>query len=387
MSHPDPNDRATTAEPRKSVGREPDFINPSVTLPGIGYGTLPIRRIVVVQTQRLGDVLCTTPVYTALRAQFPLAHIEALVHTPHDALLRENPDLNGVITYDRQRAQRSLLDRLRFVGELKDRQFDWALSIHAASSVAFALWHSGIPWRTCVWRYADYRRPHWSHSFHQHVRQDRREGGKHEVEYNMDVLRELGIDPQHRGYRVALRPDEREAARAWLREHGRDESRPFAIVHPGHGGGRQQWLPAQYAAVADGLVERGFQVGMTGSKAERPLVASVKAAMRQPGLDLAGGVDLRGLAGVIAEASLFVSVSTGPMHLAGAFKVPSVTVHGPSDLRNHITRFCTYNCPHRVVESPVACPCASSTTCENAVCMAAITPQHVLRAADELLAD
>jgi len=355
---------------------------PAATWPSIGYGTLPIRRILLVQSQRLGDVLCATPLFTAVRAQFPQAHIAALVHSPMDVLLRGNPDLNEVLTYDRQSTHRSVVARLRFIGELREREFDWALSIHAASSIAFALWQSGIPWRTCVWRYGDRRKPHWARMFHQHVRQDRLQGEKHEIEHNLDVLRELGIEPRHDGYRVCLAPEEREKARGWLREKGRDETRRLAIVHPGHGGGRQSWPAEQYGAVADGLAERGYQVAVTGSGGERELVQRVVGAMRRPALALAGGMDLRSLAAVLAEASLFVSVSTGPMHLASAMKVPAVTLYGPTDLLIESTRFCPYGSPSRAVLSDVPCVCPSSKDCANAVCMTGLTPARVLAAAD-----
>lgn len=377
---------AETSISRVGVGREPDFVNPSVTFPSLGYGTLPIRRILVVQTQRLGDVLCATPVFTALRHQFPLAHIEALVHSPHDVLLRENPDLNGVITYNRQTTHRGLLNRLKFIAKLKERQFDWVLSIHAASSVAFALWQSGIPWRTCVWRYGNYRRPHWHRSFHQHIRQDRRVGEKHEIEHNLDVLRELGFEVRHQGYRVVLRPDERDRARSVLEQHGRQPDRPLAIVHPGHGGGRQQWPPEKYGEVADGLFDAGYQVALTGGPRERELVAKVARSMRTRAIDLAGAVDLRGLAAVFAEARLFVSVSTGPMHLASAMGVPAVTLYGPTDLRIESTRFCPYGSPAQPVLSPIPCNCSGAKTCPLPVCMTGITPQMVLSAAQQLAA-
>jgi heptosyltransferase-3 len=359
------------------------------TLPSVRGGSLSLRRILVVQTQRMGDVLCATPVFTALRNRFPEAHLAALVHRPHDVILQANPDLNEVLSYDRLTTHRSLLSRLRFVKELRQRQFDWALVIHAASSVAFALSQSGIPWRTCVWRYGDRLKPHWARTYHQQIRQDRESGRQHEVEHNLDVLRELGIEPQHSGCRVQATLEEDARAAASLAERGRDEAYPLAIIHPGHGGGRQEWAPEQYAAVGDGLRARGFQVAISGSDRETELVKRVVGAMRPaegpPPVPLAPGTGLRTLIGVISRATLFVSVSTGPMHLAAALQVPSVTLHGPDDLADHITRFCTYNCPHHTVRSPVACVCAASKTCENAVCMAAITPDLVLRAADDLL--
>jgi heptosyltransferase III len=353
--------------------------------PSVGYGTLPLRRILVVQTQRMGDVLCATPLITALRRQFPDAHLAALVHAPHDALLEGSPDLDEVLTYDRRTTHRSLLSRLRFIDELRARRFDWALSIHAASSVAFALWQSGIPWRTCVWRYGERKKPHWARMFHQHLRQDRLEPGRHEVEHNLDALRQLGMEPQHEGIRVFLRPEEIVETRALLRARGRDEGRPLAVVHPGHGGGRQEWPPEEYAAVASGLAERGFQVAFTGSAGEREAADLAADRARAPALRLAGELSLRQLAAALAEARLFVSVSTGPMHLASAFRVPCVTLYGPSHLAVERTRFFPYGSPAREVVSTVPCVCRSSRACAAPVCMAGITPEAVLAAADELL--
>jgi ADP-heptose:LPS heptosyltransferase len=357
------------------------------TCPGIGYGTLPVRRILVVQTQRLGDVLCATPVFAALRRRFPEAHLAAMVHRPLDNLLEGSPDLDDVLTYDRQSTERSLLARLRLIGELRERAYDWALSIHAASSVAFAMWQAAIPWRTCVWRYGSARKPHWAWTYHGNVRQERHRGERHEIEYNLDVLREIGLDTPALGYRLELRPDELREAERLLGERGLAPGEPLAVVHPGHGGGRQSWPPESYAAVADGLIDRGLRVAVTGSAAEGPLVARVVGAMRRPAIDLAGAVSIRGLAGVLARARLFVSVSTGPLHLAGAMRVPCVTLYGPSDLRAEVTRFCAYGVPRRAVLSPVACPCPSSKTCTNAVCMTGIGAEAVLSAADELLAE
>ncbi|HTE16743.1 MAG TPA: glycosyltransferase family 9 protein, partial [Armatimonadota bacterium] len=147
----------------------------------------------------------------------------------------------------------------------------------------------------------------------------------------------------------------------------------------------QAWPPEQYAAVADGLAERGFQVAVTGSGGERELVERVVAAMRQPALPLAGGMDLRQFAAVLSSARLFVSVSTGPMHLASALGVPAVTLYGPTDLRIEQTRFCPYGSPARAVLSTVPCTCPSSKECSTPVCMTGLTPPAVLAAAEKLL--
>lgn len=355
------------------------------TWPSIGGGRLPLRRVLVVQTQRLGDVLCATPVFTILRRQLPGAEITALVHRPHDIVLQGNPDLDTVLTYDRQTTHRSLAARLRFLWELRSRRFDWVLSIHAASSVAFAVTHAGIPWRTCVWRYGERRKPHWARGFQQQIRQDRATGSRHEIEHNLDVLRELGFSPEGESYRVVLSEAEWEEARGILRRHGWNGMSPLAVVHPGHGGGRQEWPTERYGAVARGLTRSGYQVVVTGSPGERELTAAVTAAANNAGvLDLGGQLSLRALAGVLGTAQLLVSIATGPMHLAAAMGTPAVTLYGPTDLAIDRTRFSTHHSPQRQVVSPVTCPCAGSHTCTEPVCMTAITPAMVLQAAEAL---
>jgi predicted lipopolysaccharide heptosyltransferase III len=355
------------------------------TWPTIGGGKIPLRRILVVQTQRLGDVVVLTPMLTALKRQFPEAHLTALVHRPHDVALQNNPDIDAVITYDRQKQHRSLPARLKLAQELRAGNYDWALCIHAASSVALAVGMAGIPWRTVVWRYAKERPPHWSRLFHQHVKQDRRALGRHEVEHNLDVLRELGIEPDHSGLRVVVTQVEREWASAFLTQTGWDPTRRLAILHPGHGGGRQCWPAEHFVSLAQALIADGLQVGLTGAGAEVPQTEAIAVSIEAPVLRFAGRTNLRKLLAVIERASLFVSVPTGPMHLAAALRVPTVALYGPTDLRVDVTRFHPYGPPYHAVESNIVCPCDNSHRCLDPVCMTDIDPLRVLTAARDLL--
>jgi lipopolysaccharide heptosyltransferase III len=195
------------------------------------------------------------------------------------------------------------------------------------------------------------------------------------------------MHPDALGYQFTLRRDQLDGAREWLRARGRDETRPLAVLHPGHGGGRQAWPAQCYASATDALVECGFQVALTGDGRERALVAQVVAGTRRAVLPLAGMLRLRELAAVLAQARLFVSVSTGPMHLASALAVPAVTLYGPADLRFETTRWCPYRTPHRAVLSTVPCRCARSRECRDAVCMNGITPASLLEAVDDLIAE
>ena len=57
-------------------------------------------RILVVRTDRVGDVVLATPLIRALRITFPDAHIAALVRPYTRDVLLHNPHLNEILVDD-----------------------------------------------------------------------------------------------------------------------------------------------------------------------------------------------------------------------------------------------------------------------------------------------
>jgi len=106
--------------------------------------------------------------------------------------------------------------------------------------------------------------------------------------------------------------------------------RPGAVVvHPGAASPSRRWPVERFAAVARTLSGRGHQVVVTGSASEAVLTARVAAAAPDA-VDLAGRLDLRQLAAVVAAGRLVLCGDTGTAHLATAFGTDSVLLFGPT---------------------------------------------------------
>ncbi len=105
----------------------------------------------------------------------------------------------------------------------------------------------------------------------------------------------------------------------------------YVCIHPGASAPDRRWPPAAFAAVAEEMYARGFDIALTGSAEEVPLTRAVADAMRAPALDLAGRTTLGALAELLAEARLLVCNDTGVSHLAAALRVPSVVIFTGSD--------------------------------------------------------
>lgn len=96
-------------------------------------------KILVIRRDNIGDLVCTTPLFAALRQHSPHARIEALVNSYNGPVLACNTDLDQVYVYSkykhvagRQSRIAWLRDRLALLWQLRRQKFD--LIILAKSS-------------------------------------------------------------------------------------------------------------------------------------------------------------------------------------------------------------------------------------------------------------
>jgi heptosyltransferase-3 len=101
-------------------------------------------KILVIRRDNIGDLVCTTPLFSSLRHAFPAAYIAALVNTYSAPVIANNPEIDDVFTYtkgkhgaNRQGKIQRWLTTFRLLRTLRARRFDVAIAI-GQSSVALA---------------------------------------------------------------------------------------------------------------------------------------------------------------------------------------------------------------------------------------------------------
>src|SRR5439155_26398816 len=101
----------------------------------------------------------------------------------------------------------------------------------------------------------------------------------------------------------------------------------IVVIHPGTGGSAREW-PAEYFGHLSTRLqsERGAQILITGAKGEERKVAAVLIGSKGKGIPLVGRLSLNELTAVIKRANLFISNSTGPLHIAAAVGTPVVSM-------------------------------------------------------------
>ncbi len=105
---------------------------------------------------------------------------------------------------------------------------------------------------------------------------------------------------------------------------------PAVLINPGAGWGAKRWPVERYAAVAQGLVERGCRVLVNAGPGEEPL-AEVIASHTGGSAATPLACSLAQLIALTRRLALVVAGDTGPLHLACALGRPVVGIYGPTD--------------------------------------------------------
>jgi len=332
-----------------------------------------LHNILVVRTDRIGDVILTLPTIEALKSNFPNAHITMLLNSYTAGLVEGIAD---VLVYNREISSKPFF---KILAELRRAQFDVVVVAFPRFRIALLLWLSGIPVRIGT----GYR--WYSFLFNKKIFEHRKTVEKHEAEYNLSLLQGLGctvsLKPE---VRIVISEQEKKAASDIRQSMGILDSDRLVLLHPGSGGSARDWEPENFAQLAAELKKRGFYVVITGGKAETDLVHSVAQNAREGVKSFVSNLSLKEFAAFIQTAKLFVANSTGPLHIAAAVGIPVVGLYAPVRVMSPKRWGPLTDKKVIFVPDPAKCSLCKGGECKGNECMEQITVQQVLEASLKL---
>ncbi len=293
------------------------------------------ERILLVKPSSLGDVVHALPVLHGLRRRFPSATIDWLIASSLASLLRGHPDVSHVLEFDRRKYGRlgvnlgATRDFLRFVGQLRAKQYDLVIDLQGLFRSGFLTWMTRAPVRV---GFADAREAAWA--FYNR-RIPTNGGATHAVDHNYQVAKVLGFEHIPVRFHLALSQADRSEALALLAE---DEPRRgnagIVAIAPGARWETKRWIPERFAAVINALhAGAAVRCVLVGGPSEAALCEQIGQACRAAPLNLAGRTSLVHLAAVLERCDVVLCHDSGVMHLAVALERPLVCLTGPTDPR------------------------------------------------------
>jgi heptosyltransferase-2 len=341
----------------------------------------PPQRILVTRTDRLGDLVLSTPVFEALRRNSPGAYLACLAFVENREAVEGNPFLDEVILYDKKGSERNWWGNFRFARWLAEKHFDVVIHLHPTNRMHLVGWLAGIPVRI------GYRKKNpWTLT---HSIEDRKkEGRKHESEYNFDLLELWGpvSNGRPRPY-FPLKERDQRSLHLLLRNLGLNPGQPYAVLNPSASCPSKIWSSDRFAALSDRLQkEYGLATILIGSLQDRKFAAKVSLFAEFPLKDLSGRLSIGMLGWLLKEAKVLVSNDSGPVHVARAVGTPVISIFGRNQAGLSPKRWGPLGEGGRVIHKEVACPVCLAHDCRiNFLCLDVVSVEEVFSEAARLL--
>jgi len=303
----------------------------------IGPSALPtkyFKRILVVkQHDQLGDLLVATPAIRALRKRFPEAFIAVVVREYNAPVMWENPYVDSVIMFY-EKLNRWNLQKFKTIwSQLRgEGGYDCAIVLNSVSrSLSSDLIAVISKAKYIIGPNHLALDPDISESIYSTVTY-RSKKVQPESEHYLDIVRQIGVHPDGLFYDLLLAEDETGEADRVLYQLGIQSNSMVLGIHLGALNKEKrlpidrlvkviEWVKKQY--VCEILV----MIGPHDAQVRDELFSHLenKAAVAAP------LVSLRIAAAIIKKMSLLLCNDTGPLHIASALEVATISFHSISD--------------------------------------------------------
>ena len=281
-------------------------------------------KLLAARNDRLGDFMLAWPALQTLHLSLPKAHLAVLAQAYTAPLARLCKGVDEVIEDPRENGE--WRNARALAGLLRPAAFDAAVALFSRFDVALGLALARIPVRVApATKLAQLLYTH-------RLKQHRSQSTKPEWVYNLELveffLAQLGVkhsvwaQPPYLSFPLSALSENR---RDLAQRLGVEATQAWAFIHPGHGGSSPTLPVDLFARIARELAAAGAVPVISEGPADAAAADALAAALgdvKHVRYRSEAGLDV--YARDLAVVDMFISGSTGPLHIAGALDVPTV---------------------------------------------------------------
>ena len=327
-------------------------------------------KILILKPSSLGDVFQALPVLRLLKLRWPEAEIFWWIDAGLAPLLEDDPDLTGIIRFERKRwgKPRYWPEMLRSIRGMREKNFDLVIDLQCLARSAVFAWLAHGKELVGLDEVREGARGFYDlvvtrKSFHTHA-----------VDWYLSVLPRLGV-PIHNHFNwLPARP----ALAAEIQRKWPGAGRWIAL-QPGARWINKRWPVENFAGLVRLLAPNhpDLRFAILGDKGDQLLGEIISEVAPERCLNLCGKTSLLEMVEWIRRCELMVTNDTGPMHAAAALGKPVVALFGPTEPR----RTGPYGQIENVLRIDLPCsPCLKSKCHfeKPDECLRALSPTQVL---------
>lgn len=302
---------------------------------GIKFSEL--KRILVVRNDNIGDLICSLPVFEALKKTFPQAEITLAASTYNAEIARGNPYIDKILCYEKYKHSMtkwhfwSAWNQYRFLRALRKEKFDLAIGLrsHFSRTQSLIVFASGAPYRLGHYPVRSCYR-HLSFFYNVYTTAESR-AEKHEVERTLDVLNVLGIKHSKPAPCIVIDQNDIDLADDIFSSRN-IKGRPTIGYHISNRKPGLVWPLENFAFLIHMLKEKypasEHLITFAPGESDR---AELLTSMLKDKIHVVPTTRIKELGAIQRNCRIFITLDGAPMHLAAALGVSTLAIFGVSD--------------------------------------------------------
>jgi len=277
------------------------------------------KRILIIKTSSLGDVIHNFPMVSDIGAQFPDCKIDWLVEEAYVPLVKLHIGVNRIIPIAFRRWRKSIFSSSTW-SELKNcirnvRRYRYDLVIDSQGlikSAIFARLAKGPSYGFGP-RYSKEKLAGMSYNMRFSVNRE---------QHMLDRCRQLSSLALN--YQVAKKPHY-----GLIKKERSATNKKNVVIFCSSAQSTKQWPTTDWIKISQYLSSKGFNCQFTwGNPGEQAICEKIISLSAG---ELLPKMPIDGVATLISQSYLVIGLDTGLLHLAAALEVPSIAIFGASD--------------------------------------------------------
>lgn len=291
-------------------------------------------KFLIIQSAKLGDMVCTTPMFRAIKRRYPEAKVIVAGNAVNKELLAGNKDVDSYLVFNKQ-------SLFRLIPILKKEKIGFACITSPSFENLATAYLAGVS-KIVVPVVRGGFSPYETRSFkllrHLAISVTHRMGHYAPGEY-LKMLEPAEIYEDNTQKHLVYSNDAEREVDNFLTANGIYDGDFVVGLAPSAGNKIKLWPTERFVKVADYLISKYYaKVILIGSKYDKDQADEFLRGLANKDkiIDTVGKFSIDYLKALTARMSLLIAVDSGPIYVAEAFNVPTVDITGPFDEREQV---------------------------------------------------
>lgn len=337
------------------------------------------KKFLIIQTAFLGDVILTLPMVRELKKKYPESEIDFLCIPETSELLKNNPHISEIISYDKKNS--GVIGLWDLIKKLKNKKYDVLISPHRSfrSSLISKLSNAK--------KTISFDNSSFNFLYDEKVKYNK---GLHEIQRDLALLEPIGVKSNK-----IIKPElyisvqDKRKIDSLFYEHRIKENEKFITLAPGSVWFTKRFPEEKFAKLCDLLFAVNIKIFLIGGKKDKTISDFIQNNSKNRNIiNVTGNFSVMESAELIKRSEVLITNDSAPLHIANAVETNVVAIFGatvpafgffPIGKKDIVIETNGLSCRPCAIHGGKKCPIGTF------VCMKNIDEQNILIAVKKLL--